>query len=204
MWCYPNPHICQITHLEPNPLLLLPAESFCAKFELEEIPYKYSISKDTLQEACQNILTYSGLVSSLGQGKWHLLFNFTDKIDDRLEKSHINLTIPSTHSVSLCRWVAGWRKACWFCHEFEIIHTEEWVRNNPHTKASKRDMTNVASANIGQKGKCKTHAYPFFEVNHLVSVSVTKISTQTFLKWDSFTTKHSRQVPILAKPFMNH
>lgn len=44
----------------------------------------------------------------------------------------------------------------------------------------------------------------FFEVNHLVSVSVTKISIQTFLKWDSFTTKHSRQVPILAKPFMTH
>lgn len=134
-------------------------ESFSAKFEVRrEILYKYSISREALQEPWQNILTYSGLISSLGQGKWHLLFNFTEKIDDRLEKSHINLT----NSICLCRWVAGWRRTCWFFHEFEMIHTEEWVRNNPCIKAQERDMTKVASAHTLEKGKCKTHAHPFF------------------------------------------
>lgn len=41
-------------------------------------------------------------------GKWHLLCNFTQKIDDGLEKFHINLT-NSSNMLRLCRWVAGWR-----------------------------------------------------------------------------------------------
>lgn len=173
--------------------------SFSAKFKLEDIHYKYSISREALQEPWWNILTYSGLVTSLGQGKWHLLFNFTDQIDNKLEKFHIKLT----NSVSPRRWVAGWRRTCWFWHEFETTLAEEWVRNNPHIKASERDKTKIVSAHMLQKGKCKTHAYPF-KVNHLVSVSATKISIQIFLKWDSFTMKHSRQVPISVQPFMTH
>lgn len=40
--------------------------------------------------------------------KWHLLFNFTHKIDDDLEKFHINLT-NSSNMLCLCRWLSGWR-----------------------------------------------------------------------------------------------
>jgi len=41
---------------------------FPATFEVEEIPCKYSVSKEALQEAWQNISTYSGPVFFGGQG----------------------------------------------------------------------------------------------------------------------------------------
>lgn len=53
---------------EPNPISLLLVGGFFAKFEVEDIPYKSSVSKEALQEPCQNILTYSGPVFLGGQG----------------------------------------------------------------------------------------------------------------------------------------
>lgn len=48
---------------EPNTISKILVGGFSAKFEVEEIPFKYLVSKEALQEPCQNnITTYSGPV----------------------------------------------------------------------------------------------------------------------------------------------
>lgn len=65
MWCYQTPHMFAKQPSEPNPISELLVST---KSEVEEILYKYSVSKEALQEHCQNILTYSGPAFLGGQG----------------------------------------------------------------------------------------------------------------------------------------
>lgn len=55
--------------IKPNPISKILVGGFSAKFEVEEIPFKYLVSKEALQEPCQNnITTYSRQVF-FGAGK---------------------------------------------------------------------------------------------------------------------------------------
>ena len=76
---------------EPNPTSQLLVGGFTTKFEVEEIPYKYSVSKEAQQELCQNILTYSGLVFFAGQGN-DICYLISQDRQTTVKKFHINLT----------------------------------------------------------------------------------------------------------------